>query len=679
MRFLRFLPRRQKKINFDTIDVEETFLDELLKKKEKNSEILERRIELPLKQKMFFLFLIFGIGLLILLLGSSFNLQVLNYETYKNLSQKNKFLDLKIKAERGVIYDRNMAQLVSNIPSFNLFAEISQLPQEKEKKDKILKEISKIIEVPLEELENKINESSQDSVLLKENLKRENLILIETKIDTLLGIKIKKQIRRSYFEEESLSHILGYLGKISSEEFENFGENYEIGDYVGKEGLEKQYERVLAEKKGILEIERDVQSRIISQKIKENPCSGNSLVLTLDIDLQKKLTQTLRETLERGEGTAAGALALDPRSGEVLASVSLPGFNNNLFARGISQEDLKALNEDQSNPQLNRIIGGVYPIGSTIKPLIGTAALEEGIIKEETTFFCPLELCLSHQYTKELECYSDWEFHGLTNIKKAIAESVNPFFYIIGGGYEAYENADPRLPKYFEGLGSRKIAEWLRKFGWGEKTGIDLPGEVQGRVPDPEWKENYFAGQSREKQIWYLGDTYNLAIGQGYILVSPLQVAVAFQSLANGGKIFKPRLIKEILPQSKECLLSQNSNQNSTENSDTERGRKFESEILKENFITEESIKIIKEGMKQAVSSPSGSAVMLSVLQESVAAKTGTAQTPVKDVYHNWISLFAPADNPEILLVIMIENVKGTRIVAQKVAKEILEWYFGQK
>ncbi|GAI36964.1 unnamed protein product, partial [marine sediment metagenome] len=257
--------------------------------------------------------------------------------------------------------------------------------------------------------------------------------------------------------------------------------------------------------------------------------------------------------------------------------------------------------------------------GSTIKPLIGIAALEEEIIKEETTFFCPLELCLEHKYTKELKCYSDWKFHGLTSIEKAIAESVNPFFYIIGGGYEAPKSADPRLVEYFEGLGSRKIAQWLRKFNLGEKTGIDLPGEVTGRVPDPEWKENYFSDRPRAQQIWYLGDTYNLAIGQGYILVSPLQVAVAFQSIANQGKIFKPRLVKKNLF------------------SDEEK----EIEILKETSINPESIEIVREGMRRAVASPSGSAFFLNDLPVKVAVKTGTAQTSIKDVYHNWITLFA--------------------------------------
>lgn len=664
---MKFFRKRKNELEHKPLEIEEIFLDDFLKKRGENSEVLERKIEAPLKKRVFWLFSFLGIVLFLFLIASSFKLQILGYEKYNTLSLGNKFLNLQIKAERGVIYDRNMTQLVFNTATFDLYSRPSKLPEEKEEREKVLTKVSEITNLSLSDLEEEIKEDSQDLVLLSANLPSRQLILIETQIENLPGIEIKKKVKRNYLPEKSLSHILGYLGKISSQELENLGQGYEIENYVGKEGLEKEYEKILAEVKGILEIERDAQGRVISQKIKQNPCSGNSLVLTLDLDLQKKITQTLTEILRGGEGTAAASLALDPNSGEILASVSLPTFNNNLFAQGISQKDLEALNQDPRNPQLNRVIGGVYPIGSTIKPLIGIAALEEEIIKEETTFFCPLELCLEHKYTKELECYSDWKFHGLTSIKKAIAESVNPFFYIIGGGYEAPKSADPRLPRYFEGLGSKKIAQWLRNFNFGEKTGIDLPGEVAGRVPDPEWKENYFSDRPRAQQLWYLGDTYNLAIGQGYILVSPLQVAVAFQAIANQGEIFKPRLVKKNLSSDEECSPNQDFKE-----------EEIEKEILKEISISPESIEIARGGMRQAVTSPSGSAFSLNDLAVKVAVKTGTAQTPKEDVYHNWITLFAPYEKPEILLVIVIENVKGTRVVAQKAAREIIEWYFSQ-
>ena len=602
-----------KKINSNPLEIEEIFLDDFLKKRKDNPEVMARKIEFPLKKKTFLFFLIFNFFVLIFILAYAFNLQILNYQKYDELSLKNKFLNLKIKSERGIIYDRNMKQLVVNEVSFSLW---------------------------------------EGSVLLKENLSHQELILAETSVDGLGGAEIKKQIQRNYLGEEGLSHILGYLGKISSDELQKFGKDYEIQDYVGKEGIEKEYEKVLAEKKGILEIERDVKGREISKKIKEEPRSGNNLVLSLDVELEKKVREVLEKHIQQAE-TEEGAgvtIVLDPRNGDILASVSLPYFDNNLFAQGISQKELEELNKQIGNPQLNRVLGGLYPVGSIIKPLLGIAGLEEGIITENTTLFCPLELCVENQYTKELECFADWVFHGNTAITKAIAESVNTFFFMLGGGYDAPKSADYRLPKHFEGLGAWKIKEWLERFGWGQKTEIDLPGEIAGRVPDPDWKESYFKTPVSKK--WYLGDTYNLSIGQGYLAITPLQVISAFQSIINDGRIFQPRLVQKI----GETIL--------------------EPKILKQVDTSEKTIDIIKTAMRQAVTSPDGCASYLHSLPIKVGAKTGTAETGKKEVYHNWVVVFAPYENPEIIMLVMVENVKGTRILAQKIAYEILDWYF---
>ena len=638
---------KKKKVNSNQeLEFEEIFLDDLLKKQEKEDEVSERKIELPLRKKAFFIFFLLGVFLLISFLIFSSNLQFREHQKYQVLALKNKFITLSIRAERGVIYDRNMQQLVFNEVRFDLFAKESELPQNQQEREEVLKEVAEIL--------------GEDSW---ENLSHRNLILLETKIDNLPGIRVKKRTQRLYEEEESLSHLLGYLGKISAKDLREFKEVYELEDYVGKEGVERWYEEVLAESKGVLEIERDAKGREISRKIKESPQSGNSLVLSLDFSLQKKIVESLEKVFEEVGSQIGAAVAINPQNGEILALVSLPSFNNNLFARGITRDELQELNQDERNPQLNRVIGGRYPTGSMIKPLIGLAALEENIVSESTQLYCPLELCLEHKYTGEPECFPDWTFHGWTNIKRAIAESVNPFFYMIGGGYvspsAASEFFNPNLLKEFEGLGIENIAEYLRLFGLGERTGVDLPGEVEGRVPDPDWKEDYFEGA--EQQKWYLGDTYNLSIGQGYFLATPLQMAVAFQALANGGKIFKPKIAKEILA------------------ADGSQKEVLAEELIRENFISQESLEIIREGMLQAVSSPAGSAFSLSSLPVTVAAKTGTAQIyPKKEIYHNWITVFAPYQSPEIVLTLVIEKVEGTRIAAQKVAKEVLEWYFTQ-
>lgn len=655
---------KKKKVNSSReLEFEEIFLDDLLRKQEKEDEVSERKIELPLRKKSFFIFFLLGIFLLISFLIFSSKLQLREYQKYQALALKNKFITLSIRAERGVIYDRNMQQLVFNEVRFDLFAKKSELPQNQPAREEVLKKVAEILGEDLQSLERKITQSSQDLITLWENLSHRNLVLLETKIDNLPGIRIKKRTQRLYEEEGSLSHLLGYLGKISTKDLKELKGTYELGDYVGKEGVERWYEEVLAERKGALEIERDAKGREISRKIKENPQSGNSLVLSLDFSLQKKITESLEKVFEEIGVQIGAAVAINPQNGEILALVSLPSFNNNLFARGITQEEFQELNQDERNPQLNRVIGGRYPTGSMIKPLIGLAALEENIISESTQLYGPLELCLEHKYTGEPECFVDWMFHGWTNIRRAIAESVNPFFYMIGGGYippsTASEFFNPNLPRKFEGLGIENIAKYLRLFGLGERTGVDLPGEVKGRVPDPDWKENYFEGP--EQQKWYLGDTYNISIGQGYFLATPLQMAVAFQALANGGKIFKPKIAKEILA------------------ADGSQKKVLAKELIRENFISSESLEVIREGMLQAVSSPAGSAFSLNSLPVSAAAKTGTAQIyPKKEIYHNWITVFAPYQSPEIVLTLVIEKVEGTRIAAQKVAKEVLEWYFTQ-
>lgn len=659
-----FFRRPQKKFKFQPLEIEEIFLDYLFKKKEEESGLLKRKIESSLEEKRFLIFLVIEILFLLILLLVSFKFQIIEHLQYSFLAQKNQFLDLKIKAQRGVIYDRNMNQLVFNRNVFNLVAKISKLPKEEKEREKSIEEIAKIINFSPQELKEKINQVTNDLVLFKKDLSLQELILIEAQNKKFLGFEIKKQPQREYLKEDSLSHILGYLGEISTKELEkDLKENYEIGDYVGKEGLEKQYEKILVEKKGLLKIKRDVLGKEISQEIKKIPQSGKSLVLSLDLELQKKISEILKKILKEKKSEAAMAVALNPQTGEILASVSLPSFDNNLFSKGIALAEFKELNEDPKNPQLNRIIKGNYLVGSTIKPLIGLAALEEGIITEKTIFFCPLYLCFSLIEKKgQKTCFADWKFHGWADIKKGIAESVNPFFYFIGGGYKAPVGADPKLPKYFKGLGVIKIANWLKKFGWAEKTGVDLPGELAGRVPTPAWKENYFASYPKSEQIWYQGDTYNLSIGQGYILATPLQVAVSFQLIANKGKIFKPHLVKAILTHSE---------------GDNLKKEEISPQVLKENIVSPKTIEIIREGMRLAVSSPQGSAVTLNSLSVAVAAKTGTAQIyPQKQIYHYWITVFAPYENPEILLTIVLEKTKGLQPITQQIAKEILEWYF---
>ncbi|PIR89773.1 hypothetical protein COS93_00465 [bacterium (Candidatus Gribaldobacteria) CG07_land_8_20_14_0_80_33_18] len=637
-----FMNKKNKRENSE-IEMEEVFLDNLLKKREEALEISDKKLEIPLARKIFSFFLFFSFILIVILWFFSFKYQIIEGKEYLKLAEKNKFVILKLSTNRGVIYDRNFKQLVKNEMSFDLVFEPDKLPKEKSKRDEIVKQISSLLGRDF------INDKEE----VIKNVSSEFVIFFESNKEQFPGFSIQQRNTREYEKIQSLAHLLGYLGK---------------------EGVEKIYDDVLKENKGEIEIEKDVYGKEIKRNIVEYPQSGKSIVLSIDTDLQKKAEESLERILERLGSRSGAIVAMNPQTGEILASVSLPSYDNNLFAKGISEDELNKLNSNLLSPQLNRVIAGAYQIGSSIKPFIGYAALEEKIIIEKTTLYCPLELCLKNIYSGEKECFSDWTFHGFTDIKRAIAESINPFFYMIGGGYTASEFSEPALPRKFKGLGIEKIKEYLNLFGFGEKTNIDLPGEIEGRIPDAVWKENYFKNRSKAERIWYLGDTYNLSIGQGYLLISPLQLVSAYAAIANNGTLYQPKiinkiideqknLIKEIPPEIRTCLR---------QNLDSS----LCSEIKKTNFINSENLQIIKEGMRQAVTSPSGSSYLLNSLPVSAAAKTGTAQTQVSNIYNNWVTVFAPYENPQIVLTVLVEDVSGIQAAALPVAKEILEWYF---
>ena len=331
-----------------------------------------------------------------------------------------------------------------------------------------------------------------------------------------------------------------------------------------------------------------------------------------------------------------------------MALVSLPDFDNNLFQKGGDSEELQELLRDplNLNPLFNRVISGGYLIGSTIKPLIASAALEEKIISPQKNINCAGKIIIPNPWDPNASTTKkDWTVHGWTDMKKAIAESCNVYFYTIGGGYGDQI-----------GLGPTKIKEYLELFGWGEKTGIDLPGETEGFIPDKEWKKKTW------DTAWWDGDTYNLSIGQGFLQITPLEVVNSFAAIANGGKLLQPQVVKEIVNDKKEVV------------------EEIKPKIIRQDFINPDNLQIVREGMRQAVTginSPQASAVLLNSLPVSAAAKTGTAELG-NNYYNNWVTVFAPYEDPEIVLTVMIESVKGMQTAALPVAKEVLQWYFSK-
>ena len=328
---------------------------------------------------------------------------------------------------------------------------------------------------------------------------------------------------------------------------------------------------------------------------------------------------------------------MDPRTGAVLALVSFPSYDDNLFSQGISITDYSKIANDSSQPLFNRAISAQYPTGSTIKPFEASAALQENLIS-------PTKLINDLGYIEIHSKYDPsivYRFtgvtpHGLVDMRKALAVSSNIYFYTVGGGYGDQQ-----------GLGPTRIKKYLELFGWGNKTGIDLPGEFGGFIPTPDWK------QQKKKEAWWDGDTYNLSIGQSDLMVTPLQVASAYCAIANGGTLYKPQIVNKVID-----------------------GQEFKPEIIRQSFIDSANLQIIREGMRDAVQKPYGGSAILNDLLVPVASKTGTAETSSAGYFNTWTSAFAPYDNPEIVLTVTIEEVQGLRSATLPVAHDILQWYF---
>jgi len=681
-----FKNRKVKVFFKEEIEPHEILLDKLAKAREEELGISEKKSEVPLLQKIFQKLLIFSLFLALLLFARTFQFQVLEHRELTALVERNRYALKAIQAERGVIYDRNLKQLVFNRSRFDLVLERANFPQKEKERKKVLKEVSQILELNLEDLERKIAEfaelrsssksetgdeakpqrpshtlrsaraSEASQVLIAQNLDHQTLIILKTRAAKLPGFQIINTPIRKYREGRKFGHIIGYTGRVGPEELRKQPQFYSPTDYVGRAGLEKVYEEVLRRTPGRMKIKRDAVGRIISKEIIQLPQPGRSLVLSLDSELQKKTREVLERQRQALDARGGAAVALDPRTGEVLTLVSLPDFDNNLFQKGADPEKLQELLEDpfKLTPLFNRAISGRgYLTGSTIKPLIALAALEEEIISPEKQIFSGGFIAVPDRYNPgQVFIFRDWRVHGWTDMKKAIAQSVNIYFYAIGGGYGGQV-----------GLGSTRIRSYLELFGWGRPSGIDLPNEGAGLVPCPEWKREFF--KRREDQIWHLGNTYLLSIGQEFVSATPLQVSLAISAIANGGKLFQPQLVKSIVDVSGGSL---------------EIVEEIEPKIIREDFINPKNLQVIREGMRQTVTQGTARG-WLNLLPVASAAKTGSAQTGRFDkegneLLHNWITVFAPYEDPEIVLTVMLEDVPGTMAGPLPVVKEILEWYF---
>lgn len=637
------LPKKFKIKTFfkEDIEPEEIFLDSLAKKREEDFGISEKKFETPLSFKISILLWLLIVFIIFVFSGISFYFQILENEKYVALAQRNKFVILSIKAARGVIYDQFNNQLVFNNPSYDLTAKYIFFSLKEEKKEYILSEISKITKENFHDLKERLKENNNTII---KNIEHNSLIALKSRIDEFPELEIEETFIREYKYGELLSHIIGYTGKINKDELALFP-NYNFLDYIGKSGIEKWYENFLKRNSGSIRVEKDALGNQISKEIIALPETGESLVLWLDLELQKKIKESLDENLERLGAKKAVAIALNPKTGGVLAMVNIPSYDNNIFNfPEEKKEEIKKVLEEKDNPLFNRAISGQYPTGSVIKPFVALGALEEKIITPEKQIYAGGKIEIPHRYDPSIVyIFGDLRVHGLTDMRKAIAASVNVYFYTIGGGYRDQK-----------GLGPTNIKKYLELFGWGKKTGIDLPEEKDGLIPSPEWK------RETKKEAWLDGDTYNLSIGQGNMFITPIQVAMSYSVIANGGTLYEPKIVKKIIYSSGE-------------------EKEIEKEVIRENFLDPKNIKVIQEGMRATVTgenSPYASAMSLNLLSKKVAAKTGTAQISRQGHFNNWIGVYGPYEDPEIVLLILIEEVKGVQPATIPVAREVLEWYF---
>ncbi|MEK7142702.1 MAG: penicillin-binding protein 2 [Patescibacteria group bacterium] len=590
---------------------------------------------LPVKN-LWFAYLLCAI-VLIVLLGQLLKLQISQGVFNQTLAKGNRIRSREIAAPRGLIYDSQGQVLAKNKATFDLEIYPLDLPRDTEERETILTRLAEIAQMTENDISQKVTEKgylTYDPIVLRENIDRDTALILKAKTVNLPGVIVSKRPIREYLEIEGLGGILGYVGKMSDQDLKE-NPNYKPFYKIGKDGLELAYEKFLHGIQGGIEIEVDARGRQQRQLSATDPAPGNNLYLSLDANLESQMAETLKNGIEEANSPGGAIIALNPQSGQILGMVSLPTYNNNLFAENTSSKEFQKLIDDQAKPMFNRAISGTYPSGSIIKPVVAAAGLQEEVITAETTINDPGEIVVGNWV------YPDWKAHGLVSVRKAIAESCNVFFYAVAGGWDK-----------IRGLGILKFKDYLGKFGFGTKSGVDLPGEAAGLVPDPDWKEQY------KKEIWYLGDTYHLGIGQGDFLVTPLQMAVAMSAITNGGELLSPQIVSKITDKDGKVIQD------------------FQKKVISANFIDNENLQIVREGMRLAVTG--GSASQLQNLPVAAAAKTGTAQFGNEGKTHGWMAAFAPYNDPEIMVVAIIEAGGEGYLAAGPVVEEVLRYYFSR-
>lgn len=560
------------------------------------------------------------------LIGRMGYLQVYEGEHYASLADGNRIRLVPAVAARGTFYDRNGNMLVTNRPGFT----VALLPLTEPISPDVIERLSKLLNVSVEEINRRIeNHMGFDPIRIKNDVGPDLLTIIEEQKELYPGVVVEVQPIRQYIFKEMAVHALGYVSEISDTELEDKkDQGYKTGDIIGKFGLEKMYDQLLRGIDGGEQVEVDVTGKPVQIIGKKNPVPGHDVVLTIDRDIQLATEKAVDDQLKLIGASAAAAVVMNPQTGEILAIVSRPGFDPNLFAQGISEKEWKKINENPFYPMDNKAITGEYPPGSTFKIVTGTAALAAGKVTPEEKI-----LDTGHHWIIP-KGNAEGEALGWINFDEAMAHSDNVYFYEMGNR-----------------LGIDELEKYARMFGLGEKTGVNLPYEAEGLVANRRYKEKFF------EEDWYLAETFDAAIGQGFNLVTPIQAAMVMAEIAADGKRYQPYLVQKIMSHDGKLV------------------KKFEPVLLGQLQVSQDIISLVQHGLKGVTKYGTAAFIFGKDFPIDIAGKTGTAENPHgKD--HGWFVAYGPFDNPSVVVAVIVEQGGFGAQSAVPIGKKILEAVF---
>lgn len=591
----------------------------------------------------------------LVLTAQLWRLQIVEGTTYRQKADNNRIRKAVIAPPRGIIYDRNGVIVASNAPIFVVSVVPADLPDRRE--SAVYLRLGELVGVDAYKVQQAVNKARAEGDLftpirVKTNVDRVIVMRLEERHLDLPGVVVSVDSRREYDHGPLLAHVLGFTAQISpsllgqTEYDSRIAQGYSPNDQIGASGLEDQYESELRGRAGRRLYEVEAGGRDVGELQRENPEPGHNLVLTIDTELQHDATEILRQGMT--PDSSGVAILTDPSNGEVLALVSLPTYDNNIFAMSERDDEKEPLLQDPKKPLFPRATAGLYPPGSTFKIVTAAGALQEGVATRDTVIESKGAIFVADDSNPNFKRrFPDWAVLGKLNFIAAIANSSNVYFFYLGGGYE---------PEGFVGLGNARLAHYARLFGYGAPTGIDLPVEEAGTIPDEEWKQSHLG------QPWFKGDTYNMAIGQGFVQATPLQVANVTTAIANGGTLFRPRLVKDVIDSEGRVV------------------RSMPPTATRTVGVDPVHLRTIAEGMESGFTI--GTLLKKFRIPDlRVAAKTGTGEYEgPRDANgnlptHGWFTAFAPADNPQIAVTVFVEKGSGSKSAAP-IGMRLLRRYF---